>query len=232
MKVIILCGGLGTRISEETKKIPKPMIKIQGKPILEHIINYYEKFKFSEFILATGYKANVIEKHFNVKKFKNKKIKSVYTGLNTNTGGRIFKLKKYLSPSEDFMLTYGDGLSNHNLKKLYQFYKKKKKIGVVTGVRPPYRNGEIKFNKNNIINNFKEKHKSRKGWINGGFFILNYKIFSFFKNKNEVFERGPLERLVKKKQLSVFLHHGIWQCMDTIRDKKRVEELIRMKKIG
>ncbi len=229
MKVIIFCGGLGTRLGIETKNIPKPMVLIDKIPIVERVMNSFMRYGYDEFILATGYKSFVIEKYFkNKKKFK---VKCVYTGLKTNTGGRLLKLKKYIDPNEDFFLTYGDGLSNQNLKKLFSIHKSKKKIGTITIVRPPARFGEVLVKKNDIVSQFKEKPNVNNGWINGGFFVLNEKIFSFIRKKNEIFEKEPLERLVKKKQLLAFKHRGIWQCMDTQRDKKILLDLIKKKKL-
>lgn len=229
MKVIIFCGGLGTRLGIETKNIPKPMVLIDKIPIVERVMNSFMRYGYDEFILATGYKSFVIEKYFkNKKKFK---VKCVYTGLKTNTGGRLLKLKKYINPNEDFFLTYGDGLSNQNLKKLFSIHKSKKKIGTITIVRPPARFGEVLVKKNDIVSQFKEKPNVNNGWINGGFFVLNEKIFSFIRKKNEIFEKEPLERLVKKKQLLAFKHRGIWQCMDTQRDKKILLDLIKKKKL-
>jgi len=231
MKIVILCGGLGTRLGIETKKIPKPMVKICGKPILEHIIRRYLKFGFKDFILATGYKREEIEQYFNKLKI-NANIKSIYTGLNTNTGGRILKLKKYFKNNENFMLTYGDGLSSQNFKFLNNFHKKNNKLATITVVRPPARFGEVNLNyKKNLVTNFKEKPKTNLGWINGGFFVLNYNVFDYFKKKNEIFEHGPLERLAKHKQLIAYKHVGNWQCMDTPRDKKILSNLIKNKKI-
>lgn len=229
MKVIIFCGGLGTRIGEETKKIPKPMIKINSVPILERIINLFYKYGHNDFILATGYKSKIIENYFNKKK--NYNLQCIYTGLKTNTGGRLLKLKNYIKPGEDFFLTYGDGLSNQNLNNLIKFHKQKKKIGTITVVRPPARFGEVTLRKNSLVSNFEEKPKVRYGWINGGFFIFNQNIFKYLKKKNEVFEKTPLERLVKNKELSAFKHEGIWQCMDTQRDKKIISELVKKNKL-
>jgi glucose-1-phosphate cytidylyltransferase len=225
MKVIIFCGGLGERIGNETKKIPKPMIKILGIPILERIMKIFSNNGFENFILATGYKSELIERYF-----KNKKnVRSVYTGLKTNTGGRLLKLKKYINTDEIFFVTYGDGLTNQNLKKLLKFHKLKNKVGTITVVRPPARFGEVTIKKNQLVSKFQEKPKLNNGWINGGYFVFNKNIFSYIKN-NEIFERQPLERLVKKKQLAAFKHKGIWQCMDTQRDRKILINLVKKKK--
>ena len=228
MKVIIFCGGLGTRLGIETKKMPKPMVKIGGIPIIERIMNLFFKNGYNDFILATGYKSKVFEQYFKKKKKFN--VKCIFTGLKTNTGGRLMKLKKCIKTNEDFFLTYGDGLSNQNIKKLLKFHKHKKKIGTITVVRPPARFGEVTIKRNELVSKFLEKPTVNNGWINGGFFVFNKNIFTYIKNKNEIFEKEPLQRIVKKKQLSAFKHEGIWQCMDTPRDKKTLVDLVKNKK--
>ena len=180
MKVIILCGGLGTRLSEETKTKPKPMVKIGTQPIIWHLIKYYQSYGFNDFILATGYKSNEIKKYFENIKIKNLNIQLVYTGKNTLTGGRILRLKKYIFDDE-FLMTYGDGLSNINLKKLVSFHRSRKSVVTLTAVRPPVRFGEIKISNKGIVNEFKEKPQSSKNWINGGFFVMNKDIFNYLK---------------------------------------------------
>jgi glucose-1-phosphate cytidylyltransferase len=226
MKVIIFCGGLGTRIGHETRKVPKPMIKILGIPLLEHIIRIFTNNGFKNFILATGYKSEVIRRYFK----KKKNVRCVYTGLKTNTGGRLLKIKDYVKRDENFFVTYGDGLTNQDLKKLLKFHKIKNKVGTITVVRPPARFGMVNIKKNHLVSKFKEKGKTNEGWINGGYFVFNKNIFSYIRN-NEIFEKQPLERLVKNKQLAAFKHRGIWQCMDTQRDKKILIDLIRKKKL-
>tara|TARA_Y100001970_G_C14127329_1_gene799692 strand:- start:263 stop:964 length:702 start_codon:yes stop_codon:yes gene_type:complete len=228
MKTIILCGGLGTRLSEETKLIPKPMVKIGNKPILCHIMDIYFKYGFKDFILATGYKSEVIKNFFKKKKFKYN-IKIVNTGQNTLTGGRLLRLKKLFRKNENFMLTYGDGVSNHNIKKLLKFHLLHKKIATVTAVRPPVRFGELYLNKN-TVKRFREKQQVKGSWINGGFFVFNTKIFKFINGDQIMLERSPLERLSKKKNLIAYKHDGFWQCMDTMRDKNYLNSLIKNKK--
>jgi glucose-1-phosphate cytidylyltransferase len=225
MKIIILCGGLGTRLGLETKMTPKPMVKIGGKPILEHIINIYTKYGFKHFILALGYKGKIIQEYFK----NNSNIKCVNTGLKSNTGARLYKLKKYFNENENFMLTYGDGLSNQNIKKLLNFHIKHKKIGTITAVRPPARFGEVIIKKKILVDKFQEKPRVSSSWINGGFFVFNYKIFNYINDTNEIFEYGPLVRLVKAKQLTAYKHKGFWQCMDTPRDRKLLDKIIRSK---
>ena len=220
MKVIILCGGLGSRLAEETKLIPKPMVKIGKIPIIQHIINIYKKNGFHDFILATGYKSEIIKKYF-----KNKKnVSCIFTGKNTATGGRLLRLKKYLKNEEDFMLTYGDGVSNQNIKKLLRFHKKHKKIGTLTSVKPPARFGEV-FLKGDRVRKFEEKSQLNSNWINGGFFVFNFKIFSFFKKNNPIFEKDIIPKIVLKKKAFVLKHYGFWHPMDTMQEKRNLNKL-------
>mgnify|MGYP001204354461 CR=1 FL=1 len=228
MKVVILAGGLGTRLSEFTRTIPKPMVKVGSKPILFHIMKTYSKYGFKNFYIATGYKGKIIKKFFK-KKFYNWNVKLIDTGKKTMTGGRLKRLKKYLG-NETFMMTYGDGLSSVNLKNLIKFHKKNKKLVTLTAVRPPARFGAIKL-KGNTVKYFKEKSKLDEGWINGGFFVMESKFLNYIKNDKTYLEREPLEKITKKKELVAFKHEGFWQCMDTIRDKKILEEAIKSKKI-
>ena len=215
MKVVILAGGLGTRISEYTKFIPKPMIKIKGLPILVHIMKHYSSFGFKEFYIALGYKGNVIKNYFKNNQF-NWKINLIDTGNNTMTGGRLKRLKKYLK-DECFFLTYGDGLSDVNIMKLLKFHNKNKKLVTVTAVRPPARFGALKLKKNSVCY-FKEKSNMDEGWINGGFFVVSKKFLNFIKSDKTFLEREPLEKVAKLKQLSAYRHNGFWQCIDNIRD--------------
>ena len=225
MKAVILCGGLGSRLSEETKIIPKPLVKIGSIPIIEHIIRFYGYYGIEEFILSTGYKSSLLEKYFK----KRKNIKCVNTGKNTLTGGRILRLKKYFKPKETFLCTYGDGLTNQNLNKLIKFHFKHKKIATLTAVKPPARFGEI-FLQGNKITKFEEKPQLNQSWINGGFFVFDYKIFKYIKNDLTMLEKEPLTKLVKLGQLKAFTHKGFWQCMDTMRDKETLENLWNSKK--
>ena len=226
MKVVILCGGLGTRLSEETKTKPKPMVKIGSKPIIWHLIKYFQYYGFNDFLLATGYKSNVIKKYFENTNIKNTNIKLIYTGKDTLTGGRILRLKKYIKDDE-FLMTYGDGLSNINLKKLISYHRKSKSIVTLSAVRPPVRFGEIKISNDGKVKQFKEKPQASQNWINGGFFIMNKEIFNYLKNDKTILERQPLENLTKKKKLSGFKHYSFWQCMDTMRDKNYLNKLWR-----
>ena len=223
MKVVILAGGLGTRLSEYTHSIPKPMIDINRKPMIYHIMKHYANYGFKDFYLALGYKGNVIKKFFKKNSF-GWNIHLVDTGKNTMTGGRLKRLQKYLS-NDTFMMTYGDGLSNINLKKLLRFHKKNKKLVTVTAVRPPARFGVLKF-KGILVNYFKEKSKLDEGWINGGFFVMEAKFLKFIKNDSTYLEREPLEKTSQKKQLIAFKHYGFWQCVDTKRDLDKVKKLV------
>ena len=227
MKVVILAGGKGTRISEYTKSLPKPMIEICGKPIIHRIIDHYIKYGHRDFIIALGYKGNLIKKYFVKNKLGKKvRIKLIDTGLTTMTGGRLKRLKKYLD--ETFLMTYGDGLSNVNLSKLANFHKSKKKLFTLTAVRPPARFGVIKI-QNSFVKVFREKNSLDEGWINGGFFVVEPEFLKFIKNDKTYLEREPFERITKNKQFVAFKHKGFWQCMDTQRDKEILERKIKNK---
>ncbi|MDP6710805.1 MAG: sugar phosphate nucleotidyltransferase [Pelagibacteraceae bacterium] len=227
MKVVILAGGFGTRLSEYTKTIPKPMININGKPMLLYIMKLYAKHGFKNFYIALGYRGKIIKKFFN-KKFFDWNINLIETGKNTMTGGRLKRLKKYIG-NETFMMTYGDGLSNVNLNKLLKFHKKNKKLVTLTAVRPPARFGALRLKGHNV-NYFKEKSQLDEGWINGGFFVMEPKFLKFIKNDNTYLEREPLEQMTKKRQLMAFKHKGFWQCMDTKRDKDKLDKILKSKK--
>ena len=227
MKCVILAGGKGTRISEYTKLIPKPMIKIGSKPILEHIINYYMKYGFKDFIIAGGYKHSIIKNYFQRRK-NLAKIKVINTGNSSLTGKRLIKLKNELT--DTFMLTYGDGLSNVDLNKLLKCHKKNKKKITMTAVHPPARFGELEIN-NSLVKRFEEKPQLQKGWINGGFFVVEPEFLKFIGSKNVMLERSPLTKAVKTKNLAAYKHTGFWFCMDTLRDKKVLETMIKNKKL-
>ena len=227
MKVVILAGGLGTRISEYTKTIPKPMIPIKGKPLIYYIMKHYAKYGFKDFYIALGYKGKIIKDYFN-KNFFDWKINLIDTGLKTMTGGRLKRLTKFLG-DETFMLTYGDGLSNVNLKKLLRFHKSNKKLITLTAVHPPARFGELSIAKD-VVTNFEEKPQLQKGWINGGFFVVEPEFLKLIGNKNVMLERSPLAMAVKKKSLAAYKHSDFWFCMDTLRDKKVLDIMIKTKK--
>ena len=246
MKVVILAGGFGTRIAEVDNTIPKPLIKINGKSLLFHIMSHYSKFGFDDFIIAGGYKIEKIKEYFlnlnflandfeidfknNKKKIlssksNNWKVLVADTGINTMTGGRILKLKKYLKNEKNFMITYGDGICNVDVKKLLQFHKKHKKVATVTAVRPQARFGEL-YIKNKKVLKFKEKPQVGDGWINGGYFVFENKIFNYLDNSKTILEKSPLEKLSKQRQLMSFNHKGFWHCVDTRRDIESLEKII------
>ena len=204
------------------------MVEVGGKPILFQIMKLYSKYGFKDFYVALGYKGTVIRKFFK-KNFFDWNINLIDTGRNTMTGGRLKRLKKYLG-KETFMMTYGDGLSDINLKKLLKFHKKNKKLVTLTAVRPPARFGALKI-RGKTVSYFKEKSKLDEGWINGGFFVMEPRFLNFIKNDRTFLEREPLETVTKKKQLGAFKHKGFWQCMDTIRDKQLIDKAFRDKKI-
>ncbi len=225
MQVVILAGGFGTRLSEETDLIPKPMVMIGNKPILLHIMDYYSSFGHKDFIIALGYKAKVAIDYFSENHQTIKEngwiVDLVDTGLASSTGGRILKLKHLLK--ERFMLTYGDGLSNVDLKSLQDFHVAKKKIATITAVRPPSRFGTLEIS-DGRVSRFGEKDPQAVGWVNGGFFCLESEIFDFIKDDITPFEQDPINKLVDLGQLSAFEHHGWWQPMDTLREKHVLEE--------
>tara|TARA_B100000963_G_C22635631_1_gene677468 strand:- start:3218 stop:3919 length:702 start_codon:yes stop_codon:yes gene_type:complete len=222
MKAVILAGGKGTRLLEKTKVIPKPMIKIGNKPIIWHIIKLLSAQGIDDFIICSGYKSNIIEQFF-----KNKKnIKVINTGLKTQTAKRISMIKEYVKEDSNFLMTYGDGLANINLKDLIDLHLKKKKLATVTAVLPPARFGSIII-KNNLVKSFDEKPTNYKNVINGGFFILNKKIFRALNlgKRDEMWEQSPMKRLTKISQLAVYTHKDFWHPMDTLRDNIHLNKL-------
>ena len=244
MKVVILAGGLGSRLAEETKIRPKPMVEIGGIPIIEHIMNWYMAFGFYDFIICLGYKgAEIISyfKDYNIKngtciissdgkietinkQKKNWTITLAQTGLNTQTAGRVKKISKFLEPDQPFMLTYGDGLSDINLLELLKFHKYHKKLATVTAVRPLARFGAMDIKKG-FVKEFIEKPKTESGWINGGFFVLSKDVLNYIKEYSEAWETGPLPKLVYENQLQAYKHRGFWQPMDTLREKMILSNL-------
>ena len=223
-KVVILAGGFGSRISDYTKTIPKPMIKINNIPILVRIMEHYSKYGYKDFYVALGYKGLFIKNYFKRNKFK-WNVNLVETGLKTMTGGRLKRLEKILG-NKSFFLTYGDGLSNINIKKLKKFHEKNNKLVTLTAVRPPARFGALKL-KGNMVQYFKEKSKMDEGWINGGFFVIEPKFLKYIKDDNTFLEREPLEKITKLGQLAAYKHSGFWQCMDTKRDKEKLDKIFR-----
>ncbi len=224
MKVVILAGGFGTRLSEHTKSIPKPMIDINGKPMIYYILKFYAKHGFKDFYIALGYKGQVIKNFFKKNSY-GWNINLIETGKKTMTGGRLKRLAKHLR-NETFMMTYGDGMSNVNLKKLLKFHKNNKKLVTLTAVRPPARFGALKF-KGRFVRYFKEKSKVDEGWINGGFFVIEPKFLNFIKKDDTYLEKEPLELASKKKQLVAYKHGGFWQCVDTKRDLDKIRKILK-----
>jgi len=230
MKLVILAGGLGTRISEETEFIPKPMIKIGQKPIIWHIMKYYSFFGIKDFLICGGYKVNKINKFFAQKKNRtNWNVKVINTGKNSNTGERIFRVKKFLKNENNFLLTYGDGLSNINIYSLIKSHNKKNLLLTVSAVKPPARFGKLKIFKNKI-KNFYEKKINYEDWISGGFFVCNFKIFDHFKVNNPIFEKDIIPIIVKKNQANAFKHNGFWHPMDTMQEKRFLNKLWKLGK--
>jgi glucose-1-phosphate cytidylyltransferase len=244
MKVVLLAGGLGTRISEESHLKPKPMIEIGGRPILWHIMKTYARYGLTDFIVCCGYKSYVIKEYFanyflhlsdvtfDLKNNKMEvhhndsepwKVTLVDTGENTMTGGRIKRVKKYIG-NEDFCLTYGDGLADINLTELLSFHKSHKGLATLTATQPPGRFGALNL-ENGLIKSFKEKPIGDGNWINGGFFVLSSKVLDLIEGDDTVWEQGPLEKLASEKQLHAYHHKGFWQPMDTLRDKNHLEQL-------
>lgn len=244
MKVAILAGGLGTRLAEETVEKPKPMVEIGGKPILWHIMMHYSHYNFNDFLIALGYKAEVIKKYMvdycslnsnltvnlqsgDVKMHGGSKpnwtVDLVDTGLYTNTGGRIKRLAPYVG-NETFMLTWGDGVSDLNLHDLLAFHRSHGKLATLTAVHPPARFGHLEIDGDQVAE-FSEKPQTREGWINGAFFVLEPKVFDYIAGDATQWEKEPLEQLAKDGQLMAYKYTGFWQCMDTVRDKRRLEGL-------
>lgn len=226
MQVVILAGGLGTRLAEETDLIPKPMVKIGDEPILVHIMRIFAKFGHKQFIVAMGYKQEVIQEYFkdNLEHFRNEgwEITLVDTGLSTSTGGRLSRVMPLINST--FYMTYGDGLSDINLDLLLKHHQEMNRIATVTAVRPPARFGTIEIS-NGLVNGFSEKDPQASGWINGGFFCLDKEVENYLMGDDVSFESDPINRIVSENQLSAYEHSGWWQPMDTLREKRILQEL-------
>lgn len=226
MKVVILAGGLGTRLAEETDVRPKPMVEIGGKPILWHIMKIYSSYGFNEFIICLGYKGKYITEYFT----KNPppsdwKLSLINTGDNTMTGGRIKRIREYID-NEDFMLTYGDGVADIDINKLVEFHKNHNKLLTITAVQPTGRFGGLKINhETDMIEEFNEKPKGDGIWINGGFFICKPEIFNYIDGDETIFEQEPINQIIEKKELMCYKHNGFWKCMDTLKDKNDLNKL-------
>lgn len=250
MKVVILAGGFGTRLSEETDLKPKPMVEIGGKPILWHIMKIYSHYGLNDFIICLGYKGYVIKEYFanyflhqsdvtidlqnnsmeiHQSKAEPWKITLVDTGFNTMTGGRIKRIQKYVG-NETFMLTYGDGVGDVDIDALLKFHRQNKKHVTVTSVQPSGRFGSLNLDEKKNVVSFQEKPKGDGAWINGGFFVLEPEAFDYISSDDTVWEKEPLEALAQEGQLVAFTHSGFWQPMDTLRDKNHLEELWKTEK--
>lgn len=245
MKTVILCGGLGSRLADEANTCPKPMVTIGPHPMLWHIMRIFSYYNYNQFVLALGYKGEVIKEYFlnyhalrsdfsvdlsngeiyfEKKPAENWKVQLVDTGENTMTGGRLLRLKNLLSPQGTFMLTYGDGVANINLEQLVRFHRSHGKLVTVTAVRPSPRFGGIVLEENRVAQ-FYEKSGLNEGWINGGFFVMEPGVFNYLKDDSCILEREPLEKLAQDGELMAYQHFDFWQCMDTVRDKQFLEEL-------
>jgi len=247
MKVVVLAGGLGTRLMEETEARPKPMVEIGGKPILWHIMKIYEHYGYTDFVICLGYKAAFIKEYFynyylhnsdvTIDLAKNKievhssntesfKVTLIDTGLNTNTAGRIKRIRHYLD-NESFMLTYGDGVTDVDINALIAYHKSQGKLATLTSVQVPGRFGNIDINANGSVDYFQEKPEGDGMWINGGFFVLEPQIFDYLEGDMDMvqWEKGPLIEIAKDKQLVAYKHKGFWKCMDALRDRIELEEM-------
>ena len=220
--VVILCGGKGTRMNGVGKSLPKPMVKIGGKPILWHVMKIYSYYGFNNLILCLGNKANKIKEYF--KDIRGWNITFAYTGLNTNTGGRIKKIEKYVN-GETFFATYADGLADIDLSELLEYHKRRGKIATITVVKPRSPFGVVELDSSNLITSFIEK-PVYDHWINGGFFVFNKDIFDYI-GENDTLEREPFEKLVKNKEICAYIHQGFWKCMDTYKDNLELKEMWR-----
>jgi glucose-1-phosphate cytidylyltransferase len=246
MKVVILAGGFGTRIVEESQRIPKPMVEIGDKPILWHIIKEYSHYGFNDFIICLGYKQQVIKEFFSNYYLNNSditfdmeknemtvhktctepwKITLIDTGLYTMTGGRLKRIKEYIG-NETFMLTYGDGVCDIDINELIKFHKKHKKLVTITAIQPGGKFGAISIDKKDRVTSFVEKSKEDGGWINGGYMVLEPEVFDYIAGDETAFEKEPLETLAKEGNLKAYKHDGFWQCMDTLKDKQYLEGLL------
>lgn len=245
MKTVILAGGLGTRLSEYTKTIPKPMVEIGGKPILWHIMNHYAHYGYKDFVVALGYKGEVIKNYFlqyyalnndftidlsngsvqYINEFaRDWRVTLVDTGAHSLTGGRVKRLQHIIG-DEDFMMTYGDAVCDINIQELVNRYQASGCLAMVTAVHPTARFGELQIDDEDFVRSFKEKPQVNQGWINGGFFVLSPKIFDYIEGDLTTFEAEPLERLAAEGQLKTYRHEGFWQCMDTVRDREKLNKM-------
>ncbi len=245
MRVVILAGGLGTRLAEETSVKPKPMVEIGGHPILWHIMHIYAHHGLRQFMVALGYKGEVVKDYFlryhptnsditvnlctgaveyHSRPAMDWEVRLIDTGHNTLTGGRILRLEPHLRPEGTFLVTYGDGVADVNISDLLDFHRSQGRIATVTAVRPPARFGTMVFD-GDRVKEFKEKPQTEEGWINGGFFVFEPEVFDYLRDDDTILEADPLERLARDGELIAYRHEGFWQCMDTLRDKNRLQSL-------
>jgi glucose-1-phosphate cytidylyltransferase len=245
LKAVILAGGIGSRLSEETSLRPKPMVEIGGRPILWHIMNTYSAHGINDFLIALGYKGEIIKEYFlNFYAINNDisidlstgkttihdgnqpnwRIHLVDTGLHTQTGGRLKRLQKWLDPEEDFLFTYGDGVTDLDIRALTQFHRSHGRLATVTTVRSPERFGRIALNGDQVVN-FYEKPETSDGWINGGYFVLSAKAIDYIEDDSTIWERSPVQKLAEDGELMAFQHNGFWSCMDTLKEKNFLEQL-------
>lgn len=245
MKTVVLCGGMGTRLAEETSVRPKPLVEIGGRPILWHILHTYAHFGHREFVLALGYKGEDIKRYFREYALLNSdfcvdlgtgettiqrparvdwKVHLLHTGQKTMTGGRLLRLREFLHDEETFMLTYGDGVADVDVNALLAFHRSHGKLATVTAVRPMARFGGLELEGDRVVS-FREKPQLGEGWVNGGFFVLNRKVFEYIDGDGTILEREPMETLAREGQLMTYRHEGFWQCMDTLRERTLLEEM-------
>ena len=222
MKAIILAGGYGTRISEESHLKPKPMIEIGGKPILWHILKIYSSYNINEFVICCGYKGGEIKEYFSNIDSTSWNIELIDTGLDTMTGGRLKRIQNHID--DTFCVTYGDGLSDIDINNLVAFHKEKKSVATLTATHPPERFGVLDLN-GDYVTEFHEKHSGESSWVNGGFFVFEPEIFDYLQDDSTILERTPLETLAKENKLTAFKHNGFWYAMDTLRERKYLEKL-------
>ncbi len=248
MKTVILAGGMGTRLSEYTNKIPKPLVEIGNIPIIVHLIKYYQKFDHKDFFIALGYKGDLLKQYFYERSsmYKEGKIENlnspilelyipslnsnvtlIDTGESSMTGGRLKRLTNFIK-DDTFMLTYGDGLSDININKLIKSHFSSKKLVTVSAVHPIARFGELQINSNGTVTSFREKPQVTEGWINGGFFVIEPSFLDYIENDSTILEKQPLERVANELKLNAYIHEGFWHCMDTQRDKETLEEMIKL----
>ena len=224
MKCVILAGGYGTRISEESHLKPKPMVEVGGKPILWHIMKIYSSYNINEFVICCGYKGEIIKEYFSNNNSTEWNVELVDTGIDTMTGGRLKRIQNHID--DTFCATYGDGLGNIDINNLISFHREKKSVATLTATHPPERYGILSLNED-YVTEFREKHSGESSWVNGGFFVFEPEIFDYIHDDSTVLEKSPLETLAKENKLTAFKHNGFWYPMDTLREKNHLEKLYK-----